>query len=187
MNIERIEIEHDKKVTVIFSLLYFIAIAGLGTCIALIGVNFAAFADSIGMGITIAMTVLSSVCVLAFFILFINQVAKLRRKFIFTADENGICDYSRHIVLKPIAYSEIRSIEYKEFWSDDATVFRHLKINLKDKCNYIKRLNFFQKISFFAGSQRIELTLFCGKTKLKPLAEKLKQNLEIYNQTKIFD
>ena len=52
--------------------------------------------------------------------------------FIFIADEFGICDYSRHIVLKLIAYNEIKSIEFKGFYSDDVSDFRHLQINLKN-------------------------------------------------------
>ncbi len=119
MNTERIEIIHNKKVTVIFSILSLLVIAGLGTCITLICVNFAGFLDKIGMGMTVIIIVVLSLCTLLFCILFINQVAKLRRNIIFVADENGICDYSRHIALKPIAYSEIRSIEYKEFMDTD--------------------------------------------------------------------
>lgn len=109
---------------------------------------------------------------------------KLHRKIIFIADENGICDYSRHIVLPPITYSEIKAIEYKEFLAADveASELRHLKIVLKDKRSYMRKLNLLQKISFFLGLNHIEIHLFCGKTKLKDLAIKLKQNLEIYNQ-----
>ena len=184
MNIERIEIMHNKKVTVIFSLLLFVAMAGLCACIALIGVNFSGFSDSIGMGFTVAVMVLLSLCVLVFCLLFINQVVKLRHKIIFIADDNGICDFSRHIVLPPIAYDEIKAIEYKEFLAADveASELRHLKIVLKDKRSYMRKLNVLQKISFFLGLNHIELHLFCGKSKLKDVAVKLKQNLDIYNQ-----
>ena len=184
MNIEHIEIEHNKKITALFCLLIFIATVGLCAVIALVCVNFSKLSDSIGMGLTICMTILLSLCVLGLFILLINQVAKFRYNIIFIADENGICDYSRHVVLKRIAYSEIKSIEYKEFLSADveASELRHLKIVLKDNRRYIRKLNFLQKISFFLGLNHIELHLFCGKIKLKDLAIKLKQNLEIYNQ-----
>ncbi len=189
MNTERIEIIHNKKVTVIFSILSLLVIAGLGTCITLICVNFAGFLDEIGMGMTVIIIVVLSLCTLLFCILFINQVAKLRRNIIFVADENGICDYSRHIALKPIAYSEIRSIEYKEFMDTDneASEFRHLKIVLKDKHGYMRKLNLMQKISLFFEFSPIELHLFCGKATIKELAEKLKQNLENYNQEKTFN
>ncbi len=184
MNIERIEVVHNKKVTVLFSILLLLAIAGFGACIALTGINFAGLVDQIGMGMTVIITVVLSLCTLAFGILFINQVAKLRRNIIFIADENGICDYSRHIALKPIAYGEIARIEYKEFMDTDneASELRHLKIVLKDKRGYMRKLNFMQKISLFFEYAPIELHLFCGKAKLKDLAKKLKQNLEKYNQ-----
>lgn len=184
MNIERIEIGHNKKITAIFSLLLLIAITGVCACIVLVDVNFSRLSDNIGMGLTVGVTVLLSLCILVLSIMFINQVAKFRYKIIFFADENGICDYSRYIVLKPIAYSEIKSIEYKEFLAADveASELRHLKIVLKDKRRYIRKLNLWQKISFLLGLNHIELHLFCGKTKLKDLAIKLKQNLEIYNR-----
>ncbi len=184
MNIERIEIMHNKKVTVIFSILALLAIAGFGSCIALIGVNFAGLLVEIGMSMTVIIIVVLSLCALMFCILFINQVAKLRRNIIFIANENGICDYSRCIALKPIAYSEIGSIEYKEFIDKDneASELRHLKIVLKDKHGYMRKLNLMQKISLFFEYSPIELHLFCGKAKIIDLAEKLKQNLENYNQ-----
>ncbi len=189
MNIERIEVMHNKKVTVILSILLLLAIAGFCTCIALTGVNFAGLLDEIGMGMTVIIIVVLSLCTLLFCIFFINQLAKLRRNVIFIADENGICDYSRHIVLKPIAYSEIASIEYKEFIDVDneASELRHLKIVLKDKHGYMRKLNLIQKISLFFEYAPIELHLFCGKAKIKDLAEKLKQNLENYNQEKTFN
>ena len=107
MNIEHIEIAHNKKITAVFSLLLLLTMAGLGACIALIGVNFADISESIGLGLTIAVAVLLSLCIVVLLMLFTNQVTKFRRKIIFVADENGICDYSRHIVLPPVAYSEI--------------------------------------------------------------------------------
>lgn len=184
MEIENIKIEHNKKITAVFSSLLFIVMTGICACIALIGVNFSGFSDNIGIVLTIVITVLLSLCAILFCLMFISQVAKLRRKIIFVADENGICDYSRHVVLPPIAYSEIKAIDYKEFLAADveASELRHLRINLKDKRDYMRKLNFLQKISFFLGLNHIELHIFCGKCKLKDIALKLKQNLEIYNQ-----
>lgn len=185
MNIEHIEIEHNKKITVMFSLLLFIIIAGLAVCGALVVINFVVFLNKIGMGMTIILIVVLSLCTILFCVLLLNQVVKLHRKIIFIADENGICDYSRCIVLQPIAYSEIRSIEYKAFLDNDieASELRHLKITLKDKRTYMRKLNLLQKLSFFFSFNHIELHLFCGKVKVKKLVNKLQHNLEIYNQT----
>lgn len=181
MEIERIEIWHKKAITVLISLCDLIVIAGLCACVALIGVKFAEVSKSLGLGLTIAMFVLLSICIIVFCILFINQIVKLRRKVIFVADESGIYDYSRHIVLAPIAYGEIESIEYKEFLSDDASDLRHLRINLKDNKEYMKKLNILQKISFLLGLMHLELHLFSADVKITAIADKLKHNLEIYN------
>lgn len=183
MDFERVELKHDKKVTAIFCILYFIAVAGLGACIALIGVNFNAVIQSVNFGLTIAIIVLLSVCILILLFFLVNQAAKLRRDVIFIADENGIYDYSRHVVLKPIAYADVQSIEYKEVLSDDISDFRHLKINLKDKRAYMKKLNLLQKISFLLEFRHVELHLFSAKVKVKELTEKLNHNLEVYNQS----
>lgn len=188
MNIEHVEIEHNKKITVIFSLLLLFVIAALSVCVALTGVNFVGLSNKIGMGATIIIIAVLSLCIILFCIFFINQVVKLRRNIIFIADENGICDYSRHIALKPIAYSEIADIKYKEFLDVDSDVdveaseLRHLKIILKDKRSYMRKLNLLQKVSLFFEFAPIELHLFCGKIKVKKLAAQLKQNLTIYNQ-----
>lgn len=182
MKIERIELEHNKKITALFCLLLLIALAGIGACIALLGVNFEGIFEQIGRAMTAAAIVLLSLCAAVLCVLTVNQAVKLRRNMIFVTDENGICDYSRHIVLKPIEYGEIRSIEYKEFLSDDESDFRHLKINLKSNREYMKKLDVLQKISFVLGFCHIELHLFCAKTKVKSLAEKLKTNLEAYNR-----
>lgn len=182
MNIEHIEIEHNKAITIVLALLILLFTAGLVACVALIGVNFNDFSNEIGRGLVITITILLSLCILECCILFIGQISKIHRKIIFIADENGIYDYTRHIVLKPIYYSEILSIEYKEYLSDDVSDIRHLKINLKNEIAYMKRLNLLQKISYLLRLRHIELHMFCAKTKIKDLAIKLKQNLEIYNQ-----
>lgn len=165
-----------------FCILYLIAIIGLSFCFYLLATNINNIADILGRGAMIFIITVLSLCILLLLIFLISQICKIRRKIIFIADDNGIYDYSRLIVLKPIGYNEIKSIEYKEFLSDDTSDLRHLKINLKSKKEYIKRLNILQKISLFVMLGHIELHLFCGKTKLKDLAIKLKHNLEIYNQ-----
>lgn len=182
MNIERIEIEHNKKVTVIISVVNFIAIIALCGCISLFWINKNEITASDHSELLIAAAALLSLCVLWLIVLLVNQICKLKRKIIFTADENGIIDHSRYIALAPIAWNEIKSIEYKEFLSDDASDFRHLKINLKDSKSYVKKLNFLQKFSFYLGMKHIEIHLFCGKTKVKEIAEKLKNNLGAFNR-----
>ena len=182
MNIERIEVENNKKFTALLAVLDFTAVAVFSACIALIVLNFSALSEDIGFGITAATPVLLSLCAIYFSALFVSRIIKLRRNIIFKADENGICDYSRLIALAPVSYGEIASVEYKGFLSDGVSGLRHLKINLKDNCGYEKKLNFLQKCAFYLGFKQIELHLFCGKAKLKEIAEILKRNLAEYGK-----
>lgn len=180
MEMERIEVEHNKAVTAVFSLLNLIAIAALSGCIALLWVNNVEISGSVGQWIVIVATVLLSICTLWLVVLLICQIKKLGRKVIFIADENGICDYSRHIVLAPIAWNEIKRISYKEFLSDDISDLRHLKIELNDPNGYLKKLNILQKLSYLLALKHIEIHLFCGKAKIKEIAEKLVKNHRIF-------
>lgn len=183
MNIERIEVEHNKKITALFSVLKFIFAAILAVCIALICINMTFFTEKIGFALTVAAIVLLSLSLLTVIFLFVNQVIKLKRKIIFIADENGITDYSRHLVLAPIGWNEIKCIEYKGFFSDDLSDLRHLKICLKDGRAYAEKLNFIQKLSYYVYFKELELHLYSGKIKIKELAEKLEKNLEEFNNT----
>lgn len=182
---ERIEIKHNKKVTALFCALYLLGVIGLGACIAAVTFSYSSVTAALGVGLAITLLVLLSLCALTFMFLTACQIAKLRRDIIFIADERGITDYSRHIVLKPILYSEIKSIEYKGFMETDVEVsdLRHLKIVLKNSREYMRKNNVLQKISFVLGFCHIELHLFGGKCALPELAEKLRQNLNEFNST----
>lgn len=183
-NIKHLEIAHNKKVTVFFSLLCFIVIVAFILLISLILINKSNIAKEIGLSLLILSLVFLSLCTLWFIIIFINQVYKLKRKVIFKVDEEGIYDYSRYIVLAPITWDEIKSIEYKGVLSDDVSDFSHLKIILKNSHEYSKKLNLLQKISYRLRLNHIEIHLFCGKAKKKEIITILKNNLEIFNSLK---
>lgn len=82
--------------------------------------------------------------------------------------------------MAPIAWSEVKRISYKEFLSDDISDLRHLKIELRDPNGYFKKLNILQKLSYLLALKHIEIHLFCGKAKIKELAEKLVKNHRIF-------
>lgn len=109
---------------------------------------------------------------------------KLPRTFLITADEKGIYLYSSLVPYGFIPWDNVANVEYYGVFSFSQDLFapdaNHIKLTLRSKADFRKRLRWFQRAAFRLNFSRLYVSLVLCKGKGAEIGRALRTMREYY-------